>query len=75
MNNWYCPTCLSCLFPYNLITDVKYFISAIAVISGESNQSFSDLPDKSFMSFEFNDESHRSALCDIYIYIYIYIVT
>ena len=21
MNNWYCPTCLSCLFQYNLITD------------------------------------------------------
>ena len=30
MNNWYCPTCLSYLFPYNLITDVNDFISATA---------------------------------------------
>ena len=37
MNNCYCPTCLSCLCPYNLITDEKDFISATAVISGESN--------------------------------------
>ena len=37
MNNWYCPTCLSYLFPYNLITDENDFISAIADISGEKS--------------------------------------
>ena len=35
MNNWHCPTCLSCLFPYNLISDENDFISAIRYISGE----------------------------------------
>ena len=55
MNNWYCPTCLSFLFPYNLITDENDFISAITDISGESHQSFCYLSDKLFMLFELND--------------------
>ena len=65
MNNWYCPTCLSCLFPYNLITDENDFISAIADISCVSQKSFCYLSDKLFMPFELNDKDHRSALCDI----------
>ena len=65
MNNWYCPTCLSCLFPYNLISDENDFISAITDISGESHQSFCYLSDKLFMPFELNDKDHSSALCDI----------
>ena len=65
MNNWYCPTCLSCLFLYNLISDENDFISAITDISGESHQSFCYLSDKLFMSFELNDKDHSSALCDI----------
>ena len=65
MNNWYCPTCLLCLFPYNLISDENDFISAITDISGESHQSFCYLSDKLFMPFELNDKEHSSALCDI----------
>ena len=65
MNNWYCPTCLSCLFPYNLISDENDFISAITDISGESHQDFCYLSDKLFMPFELNDKDHSSALCDI----------
>ena len=65
MKNWYCPTCLSCLFPYNLITDENDFISAIADISCVSQKSFCYLSDKLFMPFELNDKDHRSALCDI----------
>ena len=65
MNNWYCPTCLSCLFPYNLISDENDFISAITNISGESHQYFCYLSDKLFMPFELNDKDHSSALCDI----------
>ena len=65
MYNWYCPTCLSCLFPYNLITDENDFISAIADISCVSQKSFCYLSDKLFMPFELNDKDHRSALCDI----------
>ena len=65
MNNWYCPTCLSCLFPYNLITDENDFISAMADISCVSQKSFCYLSDKLFMPFELNDKDHRSALCDI----------
>ena len=65
MNDWYCPTCLSCLFPYNLITDENDFISAIADISCVSQKSFCYLSDKLFMPFELNDKDHRSALCDI----------
>ena len=65
MNNWYCPTCLSCLFPYNLITDENDFISAITDISCVSQKSFCYLSDKLFMPFELNDKDHRSALCDI----------
>ena len=65
MNNWYCPTCLSYLFPYNLITDENGFISAIADISGESDKFFCYLSDKLFMPFELNDKDHRSACCDI----------
>ena len=65
MDNWYCPTCLSCLFPYNLISDENDFISAITDISGESHQSFCYLSDKLFLPFELNDKDHSSALCDI----------
>ena len=65
MNNWYCPTCLSYLFPYNLITGDNDFISAIADIFGESDTSFCYLSEKLFMPFEFNDKDHRSAICDI----------
>ena len=65
MHNWYCPTCLSYLFPYNLITDENDFISAISDISGESDKSVCYLSDKLFMPFELNDNYHRSALCDI----------
>ena len=45
MKNWYCPTWLSYLFPYNLITDENDFISAIADISGELDKSFCCLSD------------------------------
>ena len=65
MNNWYCPTCLSCLFPYNLITGENDFISAITDISGESHESFCYLSDDLFVPFELNDKDHSSALCDI----------
>ena len=51
MNNWYCPTCLSCLFPYNLISDENDFISAITDISGEPHQSFCHLSDKLYRSW------------------------
>ena len=67
ITDWYWPTCFSCPFPYNLITDENYIISAIAVISGESNQSFCDLSDIPFIPFEFDDEGHRSAVCDVYL--------
>ena len=65
INNWYFPTCLSCLFPYNLITNESDFISAIEGISGESDKSFCYRSDKLFMPFELNNKDHRSALCDI----------
>ena len=61
MNNWYSPTCLLCLFQYNLITNEN----DIAEISGESDKYFCYLSDTLFMPFELNDKDHRAALCDI----------
>ena len=61
MNNWHCPTCLSFLFPYNLITDENDFIRDF---SGESHKSISYISEKLFMPFELIDKDHRTSWCD-----------
>ena len=64
-NEWYCPTCLSNIFPYNLIEGENDFLATITDISCLTDKSLCYLSDKLFMPFELNDKDHSSALCDI----------
>ena len=64
-NEWYCPTSLSNIFPYNSIGDENDFIATITDTFGLSDKSLCYLSDKLFMPFELNDKDHSSALCDI----------
>ena len=64
-NEWYCPTCLSTIFPYNSIGDGNDFIATITDTFCLSDKSLCYLSDKLFMPFELNDKDHSSALCGI----------
>ena len=64
-NEWYCPTCLSNIFPYNSFGGENDFIATITDTFGLSDKSLCYLSDKLFMPFELNDKDHSSALCDI----------
>ena len=64
-NEWYCPTCLSNIFPCNFIEDENDFLATITDISCLTDKSLCYLSDKLFMPFELNDKDHSSALCDI----------